>query len=186
VPFCTPEFTQKVIERIVEPTIKGFKADNIDYKGFVFFGLIKVGNDPYMIEYNVRMGDPETEVVIPRVKTDLLDLFDAVAKQKLDQVKFEKDTQGAVTVVMVSGGYPGEYAKGFAITGTEKVAQSMVFHAGTKLDGEQVLTNGGRVLAITSMGDNMEESLKKSYDSIQNIKFEQSYFRRDIGLDLQN
>jgi phosphoribosylamine---glycine ligase len=185
VPFCTSEFTQKVINRIVEPTIQGFKADKIDYKGFVFFGLIKVGNDPYVIEYNVRMGDPETEVVIPRVKTDLLSLFEAVAHQKLNQVQFEIESKGAVTIVMVSGGYPGDYAKGFPITGTEKVTNSMVFHAGTKLSDNKVVTSGGRVLAISSMSNRMEESLKKSYDSIQNIKFEHSYFRRDIGLDLQ-
>jgi phosphoribosylamine--glycine ligase len=185
VPFCNNEFTQKVIDRIIEPTVKGLKKDNITYKGFIFFGLVKVGNEPYVIEYNVRMGDPETEVVVPRVKSDLLELFQAVSTGKLNEVPFEIETKSAVTVVMVSGGYPGDYEKGFQITGTENAPDSIVFHAGTMLKNQDVLTNGGRVLAITSLGETMKECLEKSYKSIENIKFEKAYYRRDIGLDLQ-
>lgn len=185
VPFCNKEFTQKVIDRIIEPTIKGLQGENIDYKGFIFFGLIKCGNDPYVIEYNVRMGDPETEVVIPRLDCDLLDLLVATAEQKLDSAKATIKPETAITVVMVSGGYPEEYQKGFVIDGLKANTESTIFHAGTKLSSKKVLTAGGRVLAITSLGDNIQQALDKSYKTIENIKFEGAYFRRDIGQDLQ-
>jgi len=186
VPFCTPEFKQKVIKRIIEPTIMGLQSENIDYRGFIFFGLIKCGNDPYVIEYNVRMGDPETEVVIPRLDCDLLTLLDAAANCKLAGMKAEIKEETAITVVMVSGGYPEAYQKGFEITGLEKVKDSTVFHAGTKLSGKQTLTDGGRVLAVTSLDNSIQSALNKSYSSIANIKFDGAYFRRDIGQDLQN
>lgn len=186
VPFCTPEFKEKVIKRIIEPTIMGLQAENINYRGFIFFGLIKCGNDPYVIEYNVRMGDPETEVVIPRLDCDLLDLLEATAKQQLAGKKAEMKPETAITVVMVSGGYPESYKKGFEITGLNEVKGSTVFHAGTKLSGKQTLTDGGRVLAITSLGSSIQAALDKSYSSISNIKFDGAYFRRDIGQDLQN
>lgn len=186
VPFCTPEFKEKVIKRIIEPTIMGLQAENINYRGFIFFGLIKCGNDPYVIEYNVRMGDPETEVVIPRLDCDLLDLLEATAKQQLAGKKAEMKPETAITVVMVSGGYPESYKKGFEITGLNEVKGSTVFHAGTKLSGKQTLTDGGRVLAITSLGSSIQAALDKSYSSISNIKFDGAYFRHDIGQDLQN
>lgn len=186
VPFCTPEFKEKVIKRIIEPTIMGLQAENINYRGFIFFGLIKCGNDPYVIEYNVRMGDPETEVVIPRLDCDLLDLLEATAKQQLAGKKAEMKNETAITVVMVSGGYPESYKKGFEITGLNNVKESTVFHAGTKLNGKQTLTDGGRVLAVTSLGNSIQAALDKSYSSISNIKFDGAYFRRDIGQDLQN
>lgn len=186
VPFCTPEFKEKVIKRIIEPTIMGLQAENINYRGFIFFGLIKCGNNPYVIEYNVRMGDPETEVVIPRLDCDLLDLLEATAKQQLAGKKAEMKPETAITVVMVSGGYPESYKKGFEITGLNEVKGSTVFHAGTKLSGKQTLTDGGRVLAITSLGSSIQAALDKSYSSISNIKFDGAYFRRDIGQDLQN
>ncbi|MBR5958603.1 MAG: phosphoribosylamine--glycine ligase [Salinivirgaceae bacterium] len=186
VPFCTDEFKQKVITRIIEPTIKGLQADNIDYRGFIFFGLIKCGTDPYVIEYNVRMGDPETEVVIPRLDCDLLDLLEATAQRKLAGRKAAMKAETAITVVMVSGGYPESYKKGFEITGIENVTESTVFHAGTKPEGGRVLTDGGRVLAVTSLAGGIQPALDKSYRSIGNIKFDGAYFRRDIGQDLQN
>lgn len=185
VPFCTPEFKQKIISRIIEPTIKGLQSEKIDYRGFIFFGLIKCGNDPYVIEYNVRMGDPETEVVIPRLDSDLLDLLTATAEQRLAGMEAKQKAETAITVVMVSGGYPESYKKGFEITGLANVEGSTVFHAGTKLGDKKVLTDGGRVLAVTSLGSTIQGALDKSYANIGNIKFDGAYFRRDIGQDVQ-
>lgn len=184
VPFADQEFMNKVEERIVKPTISGLQQDGIDYRGFVFIGLMNVAGDPYVIEYNVRMGDPETEVVIPRIKTDLLDLFEAVSDQTLDRVKLEIDERTTCTVMLVSDGYPGSYEKGKEIGGLDKVKESVVFHAGTKEDNGSVLTNGGRVLAITSYGENMTEALEQSYANAQVVKYEGKYFRSDIGFDL--
>ncbi len=185
VPFADEVLMQKIEERIVKPTIQGLKNDAIEYKGFVFIGLIKVGDDPFVIEYNVRMGDPETEVVIPRLKTDLVQLFNAVAKQQLDQVSLEIDPQSATTVVIVSGGYPEAYPKGLPISGLENITDSLVFHAGTKTnDNGQLVTNGGRVLAITSFGADYKQALKKSYQNIDKICFDKMYFRKDLGFDL--
>lgn len=184
VPFATPEFLSKIEERIVKPTVAGFQKDNIDYKGFVFIGLIKVGNNPFVIEYNVRMGDPETEVVMPRLKSDLVEIFEAMAKQELDKVSLEIDERAATTIMMVSGGYPEDYEKGKAITGIENATDSIVFHAGTSLKDEKVVTNGGRVLAVTSYGTTYQEAITQSYESISKINFEKMYFRKDIGFDL--
>lgn len=185
VPFADEEFVQKIEERIVKPTIRGFAEDGIDYKGFVFIGLIKVGNDPFVIEYNVRMGDPETEVVIPRIKSDLVTLFKAVGEQKLDEAVLEIDERSAATIMLVSGGYPEDYEKGKIITGLDSVEGSVAFHAGTK-PGEngEVLTNGGRVIAVTSYGHNWAEAIKKSYQNIDRLHFDKIYFRKDIGFDL--
>ncbi|MCG9791805.1 phosphoribosylamine--glycine ligase [Flavobacterium algicola] len=175
---------EKIETRIVKPTIEGFQKDGIEYKGFVFIGLINVNNEPIVIEYNVRMGDPETEVVIPRLKTDLVSLFLSVANEKLDEITLEIDERSATTVMLVSGGYPENFEKNKTITGLENITDSIVFHAGTKLDGDTVVTNGGRVMAITSYGDNFQEALKKSYASVDKIQFEKKNFRRDIGNDL--
>ncbi len=185
VPFVNDEFMAKVEERIVIPTVKGIRKENIDYKGFIFIGLIKVGDDPKVIEYNVRMGDPETEVVIPLVKSDLVELLAAVANQNLDSKTLEIDNRFATTVMMVSGGYPGDYESGKTITGIDNIEGSVVFHAGTKLDGNNVVTAGGRVLAVTSYGDTMDEALKNSYNNINKIEFEGNYCRKDIGFDLK-
>jgi len=184
VPFADQEFMNKVEERIVKPTIAGLAKDNIDYKGFLFIGLMKVKGEPIVIEYNVRMGDPETEVVVPRIQTDLLDLFEAVADQTLDRVHLEVDPRTACTVMLVSDGYPGKYEKGKQIVGLENVRQSVVFHAGTKDAEGKVLTNGGRVLSITSYGENLTEALEHSYANAQVVNFEGKYFRNDIGFDL--
>lgn len=184
VPFADAEFLQKIEDRIVKPTINGFQQDNIDYKGFVFIGLIKVGNDPFVIEYNVRMGDPETEVVMPRLQSDLVEIFRAMANQTLDQVAFEIDPRSATTIMVVSGGYPEDYEKGKVISGLENVEGSMVFHAGTMLKDDQVVTNGGRVIAVTSYGDNFKEAIAKSYANIKKITFDKMYYRKDIGFDL--
>ncbi len=184
VPFADEEFNRKVEERIVRPTIEGFRAEGIDYKGFVFFGLMNVAGDPYVIEYNVRMGDPETEVVLPRLKTDILSLFEAMAKGELKQAAFDLDSRFCTTVMLVSQGYPGDYEKGKVITGLENVEGSIVFHAGTKLTDGKVLTNGGRVLAVSSYGDTMKEALTQSYKNVAKIHFEGMNFRRDIGFDL--
>lgn len=184
VPFADAEFLNKVEERIVKPTIDGFKKDNISYVGFVFIGLIKVNNEPLVIEYNVRMGDPETEVVIPRVKSDLVDLFIATAEKKLDTFKLEIDKRSATTVMLVSGGYPESYEKNKEISGLDNVEDSIVFHAGTTQEDSKVVSSGGRVLAITSFGNNFKEALAQSYHNIEKIKFDQMNFRKDIGFDL--
>ena len=184
VPFADDEFMKKVEERIVIPTITGLKNDGIEYKGFVFIGLIKVGNDPFVIEYNVRMGDPETEVVMPRLKSDLVALFQAVANQTLANESFEIDQRAATTVMMVSGGYPEDYEKGKVRTGLDQVENSIVFHAGTTEKDGNVVTNGGRVLAVTSYGADFKEALKQSYKNVEKIKFDKSYYRTDLGFDL--
>lgn len=184
VPFATDEFMQKVEQRIVIPTVKGLQEDELDFKGFVFIGLIKVGDDPFVIEYNVRMGDPETEVVMPRIKSDVVELFASLAKQELDQVELEIDSRTATTVMLVSGGYPEDYEKGKVITGFDKVDDSIVFHAGTTMKNNEVVTNGGRVLAVTSYGNSYEEALKKSYQNIDKLNFDKIYYRKDIGFDL--
>ena len=184
VPFADAEFLEKIENRIVKPTVEGLKKDNIDYKGFVFIGLIKVGNDPFVIEYNVRMGDPETEVVIPRLKSDLVELFKALSAQELDKVSFDIDERTAATVMLVSGGYPEDYEKGKEITGLDKVEGSIAFHAGTKLEDGKVLSNGGRVIAVTSYGADYKEAIKKSYQNIDVLHFDKMYYRKDIGFDL--
>ena len=185
VPYVDAVLMDKIETRIVKPTIDGFQKDGIPYKGFVFIGLINVKGEPIVIEYNVRMGDPETEVVIPRLKTDLVELFLAVANEKLDQIALEVDERSATTIMVVSGGYPEEFEKGKVISGLENITDSIVFHAGTKLENNQVLSNGGRVLTVTSYGDNFEEAIKKSYQNIAKLQFDKMYFRRDIGNDLK-
>lgn len=184
VPFADREFLDKVEKRIIIPTINGLKMDGIPYVGFIFIGLIRVNNEPYVIEYNVRMGDPETEVVIPRIKSDLLDLFMATAEKKLNTFELEVDNRSATTVVLVSGGYPESYEKGKAISGIEKVRDSIVFHAGTRRSGTEVLTSGGRVIAVTSFGEDFHKALEKSYSSIDQMHFDKMNFRSDIGFDL--
>ena len=184
VPFADEVLLKKVEERIVKPTIDGFAKDGLVYKGFVFIGLIMVNNEPLVIEYNVRMGDPETEVVIPRIKSDLFDLFDGVANEDLDTKVIEIDDRSACTVMMVSGGYPEAYQKGKEISGIENVEDSLVFHAGTKVEGDKVVTAGGRVLAITSYADNFKEALNTSYKNIDKISFDKHNYRTDIGFDL--
>ena len=184
IPFVDEKFMKKIEDRIVIPTVKGLQAEKIDYKGFIFIGLIKVNNDPYVIEYNVRMGDPETEVVLPRIKTDLITLLEATANQNLDKIKLEIDAKTAATVMLVSGGYPEAYEKGKVISGLDTISDSIVFHAGTLNNEDRILTNGGRVLAITSMGINYKEALEKSYNNIEKLHFDEMNFRSDIGFDL--
>lgn len=184
VPFADEEFNRKVEERIVRPTIEGLQADGVDYKGFVFFGLMNVGGDPYVIEYNVRMGDPETEVVMPRLKTDILTLFEEMAHGQLEKAAFELDDRFCTTVMLVSQGYPGSYEKGKVISGLDSVEGSIVFHAGTRMDGDKVLTSGGRVMAVSSFGKTMKEALALSYQNVGKIHFEGMNFRKDIGFDL--
>lgn len=184
VPFANAEFMQKIEERIVKPTIQGLINEQIEYKGFIFIGLIKVGDEPYVIEYNVRMGDPETEVVIPRIKSDLVEIFSAVASQNLDNINLEVNPQSATTIVLVSGGYPEDYEKGKIISGIENIEDSLVFHAGTTLDNDKIVSNGGRVLAITSLAETFQEALKISYKNINKISFDKMYYRKDIGFDL--
>ena len=184
IPFVDEKFMKKIEDRIVIPTVKGLQAEKIDYKGFIFIGLIKVNNDPYVIEYNVRMGDPETEVVLPRIKTDLITLLEATANQNLDKIKLEIDAKTAATVMLVSGGYPEAYEKGKVISGLDTISDSIVFHAGTLNNEDRILTNGGRVLAITSMGTNYKEALEKSYNNIEKLHFDEMNFRTDIGFDL--
>lgn len=184
VPFADSVLLEKIETRIVKPTIDGLQKDGIEYKGFVFIGLINVKNEPIVIEYNVRMGDPETEVVIPRIKSDLVELFQAVAEQKLGEKTLEIDERSATTIMVVSGGYPEDYEKGKVISGIENVQDSIVFHAGTKTDTGQVVSNGGRVLAITSYGNNFQEAINQSYKNIEKLKFDKMYFRKDIGFDL--
>jgi phosphoribosylamine--glycine ligase len=185
VPFFTNEFLKKVEERIVKPTVNGLKKEGIDFKGFLFLGLMNCQGDPYLIEYNVRMGDPETEAVMMRIQSDLVDLFEGVANGNLNEKKLEIDPGTAVTVVIVAGGYPGNYDKGKAIKHLDTVEGSVVFHAGTRLDGNQVFTNGGRVLAISSMAESMDAALNLSYRNAERIYFEKMYYRSDLGFDLK-
>jgi phosphoribosylamine--glycine ligase len=184
VPFCTPEFMDKVETRIIIPTIKGLKVENIDYKGFIFIGLIKVGNEPYVIEYNCRMGDPETEVVIPRIKSDLLNLFEGVVTETLSECDLHVDERTASTVVLVSKGYPDAYEKGKEIKGLHRPEQAVVFHAGTRKTNGKVVTNGGRVLAITAFGNSISDATDKSFAAAGSIEYAGKYFRDDIGEDL--
>jgi phosphoribosylamine--glycine ligase len=184
VPFADSILLEKIEKRIVKPTIDGLQKDGILYKGFVFIGLINVNGEPMVIEYNVRMGDPETEAVLPRLKSDLVELFLAVAEEKLNEVSLEIDARSATTIVVVSGGYPEDFEKGKEISGIENVSESIVFHAGTKIDNERVVSNGGRVLAVTSYGDTFQEAIKKSYQSIEKLHFDTMYYRKDIGFDL--
>ena len=185
VPFADDILMQKIETRIVKPTIEGLQKDGITYKGFIFIGLIVVDNEPIVIEYNVRLGDPETEVIIPRLKTDLVALFQAVASETLDKVELEIDPRCAATIMLVSGGYPEDFEKGKIISGTENIADSLVFHAGTKQTDNNIVSNGGRVLAITSFGETFEEATKKSYQNIKKLHFDKMYYRKDIGFDLK-
>ena len=182
--FLTKEFTEKVEKQVIQPTIEGLKKDNINYQGFIFFGLIKVNDDPYVIEYNVRMGDPESEVVLPRIKSDLLELLYVAGNGNLKDHKILIDDKKAATVFLVSGGYPEQYEKNKEIFGLDSVIDSLVFHAGAKYEDGKVKTNGGRVIAITSIGNSLEEALEKSYKSIKKINFEKMNYRKDIGFDL--
>jgi phosphoribosylamine--glycine ligase len=184
VPFADDVLMKKIEDRIVKPTVNGLSEENIDYKGFVFIGLIRVNNEPYVIEYNVRMGDPETEVVLPRIKTDLVALFEATFNQTLNDINIEIDERTAATVMLVSGGYPEDYEKGKEILGIENVEDSIVFHAGTKTENGKILTNGGRVLAVTSLDTDFKKALKKSYQNIDKLSFNKMQYRSDIGFDL--
>ena len=184
VPFADRFYIEKVEREIIKPTVEGLKKDNIEYKGFIFIGLINVKGEPKVIEYNVRMGDPETEVIIPRIKSDLLNLLKGIGDGTFSEIDLEITEEVATTVMLVSGGYPKNYEKGKEITGIEKVSDSIVFHAGTKQEGKTVKTNGGRVIALTSFGENMSDALKKSFDGAEKIAFEGKYFRKDIGFDL--
>ena len=184
VPFADKAFLNKVEELVVKPTITGLQKDGIDYRGFIFIGLMNDNGNPSVVEYNVRMGDPETEVVLPRIESDLFDLFEGVANQNLDEKSFSVTDKTATTVMLVAGGYPEAYEKNKEITGFESVDESFVFHAGTATKDDKVVTNGGRVMAVTSFGDTIEEALEKSYRSIDKIRFDQMNYRKDIGFDL--
>ncbi|TBN16746.1 phosphoribosylamine--glycine ligase [Hyunsoonleella pacifica] len=184
VPFATDDFLSKIEERIVKPTVEGLKKDNLPYVGFIFIGLIKVGDDPKVIEYNVRMGDPETEVVFPRLKNDLVEVLQAMANGTLDTINIEIDERAATTIMCVSGGYPEAYEKGKEITGIENIEDSIPFHAGAQLKDGKIVTTGGRVIAITSYGKTYQEAIKKSYQSIEKLHFDKMNYRKDIGFDL--
>ena len=184
VPFLDNKFLEKIEERIIKPTIHGIKKENMEYMGVVFIGLIKVGQDPYVIEYNVRMGDPETEVVFPRIKNDLLDLFNSMGSTEFEDIKLQIDDRHAATIIMVSGGYPLDYEKNKIISGLTEETDSIIFHAGTKKVDDNFLTNGGRVIAVTSLSENYKDAVKSSYNQIKKISFDQAYFRQDIGFDL--
>jgi phosphoribosylamine--glycine ligase len=184
VPFLDNKFLEKIEERIIKPTIHGIKKENMEYMGVVFIGLIKVGQDPYVIEYNVRMGDPETEVVFPRIKNDLLDLFNSMGSTEFEDIKLQIDDRHAATIIMVSGGYPLDYEKNKIISGLTEETDSIIFHAGTKKVDDNFLTNGGRVIAVTSLSENYKDAVKSSYDQIKKISFDKAYFRQDIGFDL--
>jgi phosphoribosylamine--glycine ligase len=187
VPFADAVFMDKVTQRIIVPTVRGLAEENIDYRGFIFVGVIKVGDDPYVIEYNCRMGDPETEVVMPRLQNDLVELFQAVAGQRLDQITITREEQTCCTIVAVSGGYPGSYEKGLPISGLDGKPpvhpESLIFHAGTRAEKDSILTTGGRVLCVTSFADTVYEAVDKSRDILENIYFEGMYYRRDIGFE---
>jgi phosphoribosylamine--glycine ligase len=184
VPFADKTFLDKVEQQVIKPTVDGLKQDNIPYTGFIFFGLMNDNGNPKVIEYNVRMGDPETEVIMPRIKSDILEIFEAAAKKELEKVSVEIDSQSCATVMLVSGGYPGSYEKGKIINNLDKTEDSIIFHAGTKLENSQVLTNGGRVISVSSLGINFKVALEKSYKNTEIIDFEGKYFRKDIGFDL--
>lgn len=184
VPFVDKSFMKKVEDRIIKPTINGLREEDIDYQGFIFFGLMNCNGDPYVIEYNVRLGDPETEVILPRIKSDLIDLFIAVGKRKLNDFNLEIDERTVATVMLVSGGYPEAYEKNKEIHNLDKVSDCIVFHAGTKLDNDKILTSGGRVLAVTAYGKDLKEALDKCYKNASIISFDKMYYRKDIGFDL--
>lgn len=184
VPFVDADFMQKTEERIIKPTIKGLFDEGIIYKGFIYFGLMNVGGEPFVVEYNVRLGDPEAEVIVPRIQSDLIEMFATLESEELNTFELVIDPRAASTIVVASEGYPQNYVSGFNITGLNDVKDSIVFHAGTKRDDERILSNGGRVLAVTSFGRNLEESLKKGYESISKIYFEGMYYRSDIGFDV--
>ena len=184
VPFAEPAFMKKVEDRIIIPTIKGLQAEGIEYKGFIFFGLINCHGEPYVIEYNARLGDPEAEVILPRLQTDIVDLLEGVAMGTLADKTINIDNRFVTTVMLASGGYPGAYEKGKPITGLDKVTGSLIFHSGTKKEDNQVITNGGRVIAVSSYGNTLKEALAISYKNAAIIDFDKKYFRPDIGFDL--
>ena len=186
VPFADKIFMEKVVRRIIDPTMKGLAEDGIVYKGFIFFGLINVEGDPFVIEYNARLGDPESEVLIPRIKSDLFELIEGVAHGDLDEREIEIDSRCVTTVMLVSGGYPGEFSKGLPVAGLDLTTDCMVFHAGTKLADNGVITAGGRVMAVSAYGNSMKEALVKSYENASLLKFGGIYYRKDIGFDLWN
>jgi phosphoribosylamine--glycine ligase len=186
VPFADEAFLKKVEDKVVKPTIEGLKAEGLEYRGFIFFGLMKVKDEPYMIEYNCRMGDPETEVVIPRLKNDFLEMLVAASRQELNKIKIEEEERFACTVMAVSGGYPGDYEKGYVIHGLDKInRESILFHAGTTSKDGKVLTNGGRVLCVTSYGNSISEAVERSKEELQNISYTGMSYRRDIGFEFE-